>query len=272
MAKERSRSSEGAFQHYTVVRDNLASLPYEEACVLPLTLSTAAVGLFQKDYLALNHSTVDPKPTGEALLVWAGSTSVGSNAIQLAKAAGYEVITTASPKNFDYVKRLGASQAFDYRSPTVVQDIFLTLKNKFLAGAYALNNNGAESCMAVLEKCQGQKFIAMASFPWPEDFPGGRGQTRAIISMMFSVLEWQHSMWLKSKIKGTPVKFVIGDTLQDNEVSHVVYDDFLPQALAEGKYVAAPESLVVGHGFEIIQKAFEVQKGGVSAEKVVVTL
>jgi NADPH:quinone reductase-like Zn-dependent oxidoreductase len=47
---------------------------------------------------------VFPKPTGKTLLVWGGSTSVGSNAIQLGVAAGYEVVTTASPKNFDYVR------------------------------------------------------------------------------------------------------------------------------------------------------------------------
>ena len=53
-----NRSAEGAFQEYAVVRANLASpipssMPYESACVLPLCLSTAACGLFQKDYLAL---------------------------------------------------------------------------------------------------------------------------------------------------------------------------------------------------------------------------
>lgn len=94
MDGERNRSSEGAFQQYTVIRDNMAasipeSLSCENACVLPLTLSTAATGLFQKDCLALKYPSVPPKPNGEALLVWAGSSSVGSNAIQLATAAGY---------------------------------------------------------------------------------------------------------------------------------------------------------------------------------------
>ena len=273
----RNRSSEGAFQQYTVIRDNLAapipeSLSYENACVLPLTLSTAATGLFQRDYLALQYPTVPPKPTGEALLVWGGSTSVGSNAIQLAKAAGYEVFTTASSKNFEYVKRLGASQAFDYRSPTVIQDIILALKHKPLAGSFAIGNNGAESCIAVLEKSKGRKFVALASFPMPKNFPEGSGQNLAIFSMMFSVVWWQLSMWLKSKFKGIPTKFIIGDTLQNNEISNVVYEDFLPQALAEGQYVMAPEPFVVGHGLEYTQEAFDVQKKGVSAKKVVVTL
>ena len=276
-AEGRARSSEGAFQQYTVIRDNLAapiptSLSYEEACVLPLTLSTAAVGLFQKDFLALKYPTMDPKPSGETLLVWAGSTSVGSNVIQLAKAAGYEVITTASSKNFEYVKRLGASQVFDYRSPTVVQDLVLALKAKKLAGAYAISNNGAESCMSVLEQSQGRKFIANASVPWPDDFPEGRGQTLRVILLILSVGWWLLSIGLKSKIKGIQVKFLVGDTLQDNEVSKVVYEDFLPRALAEGKYFAAPEPLVVGHGLEHVQTGLDVQKKGVSAKKVVVTL
>jgi NADPH:quinone reductase-like Zn-dependent oxidoreductase len=113
-----NKSAEGAFQQYTIIRANLASpipssVPYENACVLPLCLSTAACALFQKDFLALQYPTVSPKPNGKSLLVWGGSTSVGSNAIQLAVAAGYEVITTASPKNFEYVKRLGAIEVFD---------------------------------------------------------------------------------------------------------------------------------------------------------------
>lgn len=61
--------------------------------------------------------------TGQTVVVWGGSTSVGSNAVQLAVAAGYEVVTTASPRNFDHVRALGASAVFDYNSSTVVQDI-----------------------------------------------------------------------------------------------------------------------------------------------------
>uniref|UniRef100_L2FBV1 Zinc-binding oxidoreductase n=1 Tax=Colletotrichum fructicola (strain Nara gc5) TaxID=1213859 RepID=L2FBV1_COLFN len=37
--------------------------------------------------------------------------------------SGYNVITTASPHNFDYLKELGASAVFDYKSPTVSEDI-----------------------------------------------------------------------------------------------------------------------------------------------------
>jgi hypothetical protein len=58
----------------------------------------------------------------------------------------------------------------------------------------------------------------------------------------------------------------------DREVSKAIYEDFMPQALAEGRYIAAPEPVVVGKGLDHIQAALDAQRQGVSAKKVVVTL
>jgi NADPH:quinone reductase-like Zn-dependent oxidoreductase len=162
MDLKNNKSAEGAFQEYTVVRANMvspipSSMPHENACVLPLGLSTAACGLFQKNFLALSYPTVSPKPNGKTVLVWGGSTSVGSNAIQLAVAAGYEVITTASPKNFNYVKKLGAVEVFDYRSTTVVKDIIEALRNRQSAGAFAIGNGSLNACIKVLAASRGKE-------------------------------------------------------------------------------------------------------------------
>jgi NADPH:quinone reductase-like Zn-dependent oxidoreductase len=46
-------------------------------------------------------------------LVYGGSTAVGLFAVQLAKLAGYKVVATASPKNFDLVKSYGADEVVD---------------------------------------------------------------------------------------------------------------------------------------------------------------
>ena len=134
MALTSNRRFHGAFQAYIVLPTVLVSttpsnLSYESTSVLPLAISTAACGLFQKDYLALQFPSVPAKPiASETVLVWGASTSVGSNAIHLAVAAGYEVIATASPKNFDYVKKLGASEVFDYRSESAVSDLISAFK------------------------------------------------------------------------------------------------------------------------------------------------
>lgn len=58
--QKHNRAAEGAFQTYTVLLAHMASpipsnLSYESASVLPLGVSTAACGLFQKDQLALQY-------------------------------------------------------------------------------------------------------------------------------------------------------------------------------------------------------------------------
>ena len=79
--------AKSAFQLYTVLLDHMTShipstLSYEQASVIPLGFSTAACGLFQKDQLELQLPSLSPNPTGETVLIWGGSTSVGVNAIQ----------------------------------------------------------------------------------------------------------------------------------------------------------------------------------------------
>ena len=131
----------GGFQLYTVAKEITVasipdSLPYEQAVVLPLSISTAAAGLYQKGFLEVPYPTIDPKPTGKTILIWGGSSSVGSTTIQFAVASGLTVVSTASKKNLEYVKALGAHHVFDYSSATVVQDILATLKGSTFVGAF----------------------------------------------------------------------------------------------------------------------------------------
>ncbi len=270
MDKDRNTSAEGAFQEYTVVLARMAApipgtMPYENAAVLPLALSTAACGLFQQDQLALQYPSAAATPTGQTLLVWGGSTSVGSNAIQLAVAAGYAVVTTASPRNFDYVKQLGASQVFDYRSTTVVHDIIAAFRGKTIAGALAIGTGSAEPCLDIVHACNGNKFVSMAS----TSVSFANGMTPQVLRKLVSS---NVSLQVKSRARHIRTKSIFGSTLKGNEVSTVIYEDFLPRALAEGRYVAAPEPYVVGRGLASVQAGFDMQRQGVSAKKVVVSL
>ncbi|MCJ1475381.1 hypothetical protein MMC13_004043 [Lambiella insularis] len=267
-------SAQGAFQAYTVLLSHMTShipstISYESAAVLPLGLSTAACGLFQKDQLALQLPTVPPKPTGKTVIVWGGSTSVGCNAIQLAIAAGYEVITTCSPKNFDYIKKLGASQAFDYKSKTVIADIIRAMNGKTCAGALSIGHRSAEACLDVLDKCKGdKKFLSMASYPNPQPPP----QTLVGLQTAAYFISSVTSMYFKSRARSIGTKFIWGSTLIHNEVGKAIYEDFLPKALAAGTFVAAPEPEVVGTALDYIQAACDRLKKGVSAKKLVVLL
>ncbi|TBU35309.1 NAD(P)-binding protein [Dichomitus squalens] len=51
---------------------------------------------------------------GQSVFINGGSTAVGSFAIQLAKAKGAHVAVSASGKNEEYVRNLGADEFFDY--------------------------------------------------------------------------------------------------------------------------------------------------------------
>lgn len=243
-------NNENAFQHFTILHSHMASqipegMQYEKAAVMPLGLSTAACGLFQqKPYLGLQYPT-EPrhKATGKAVLIWGGSSSVGANGIQLAVAAGYEVVTTASPKNIDFVKKLGASQVFDYNSPTIEDDLVDALKGQELAGA--LDCIGGKACTVsvnVVQRVAGKGIVTTTK--------GGAEQ----------------------EVEGVTVQRLFGTTLKDNGVGKAMFEDFLPKALAAGTFVPAPPPVVVGKGLESVQAAVDKIVEGVSAQKLVVSL
>ncbi|PYH79111.1 zinc-binding oxidoreductase CipB [Aspergillus uvarum CBS 121591] len=242
------RDQDHAFQAYTILQTNMASelpdtLSYKAAAVIPLGLSTAACGLFQDTHLALRYPSAPHRSsTKKTLLVWGGAGSVGSNAIQLAVAAGYEVVTTASPRNFDHATRLGACRVFDYRSPTVVDDLVAWLEGKTLVGAMdCIGFAATPMTVEVVRRSQGAKFVATVKggFEAPD---------------------------------GVTVKSVFGTTLKDNAVGKAIYEDFLPRALKAGSFIPAPEPLVAGHGLHSIQAAVDRQAQGTSAQKIVVVL
>ncbi|KAL9578565.1 MAG: hypothetical protein Q9212_005638 [Teloschistes hypoglaucus] len=245
------RKEEGAFQQYTVLRPQLTSiipnsLPFERAAVIPLCLGTAAAGLYDKDHLNLEHPSTTPKPMDQAVLIWGGASCVGSNAIQLAFASGYTVFTTASCKNLKYVRKLGAAQAFDYTKSTVTNEIISALEGKAIAGVFdAVGGLGAfESCLDVVGHFSftGRKFISTVRPP-PEKIPNG-----------------------------VEAKFANSGSIKDNKICEATFGTYIPQALAEGKFVAAPDPYIVGKGLEHVQAGLDLISKGMSASKAVITL
>ncbi|KAI1485261.1 hypothetical protein F5X96DRAFT_682952 [Biscogniauxia mediterranea] len=227
------------FSEYLTVKTHLASHPpshvsHEQASVVPLALITASVGLFGKGYLELQHPSVKRKPTGKSLLFWGGAT-IGSCTIQVAVSAGYEVITTASPKNFD---------------PTVQDDIISVLSAKASAGVLAIAGVDAESrasvtnaCLDVASEVDGVKFISMA-MPAPDKL-----------------------------LDGINAKFIIAfDLKTDLELGNAIFRDYLPNALASGKYTAAPPAEVLEEGLKALQEGLDILQKGVLVKKLVVTM
>ena len=87
-----------------IIAKKPARLEHAEAAAMALTCITALWAL---------EDTAKLKP-GETILIQGGAGGVAGFAIQLAKHLGATVITTASARNHDYVRQLGADRVVDY--------------------------------------------------------------------------------------------------------------------------------------------------------------
>ncbi|MCY4667929.1 MAG: NADP-dependent oxidoreductase [Rhodococcus sp.] len=83
-----------------------ATISMTEAASMPLVALTAWQALVER-------ANVQP---GQRVLIHAGAGGVGSIAIQLAKHLGATVATTASARNADFVRALGADTVIDYHN------------------------------------------------------------------------------------------------------------------------------------------------------------
>lgn len=99
------------------------SISMEEAASIPLVALTAWQVLVERAQLK----------KGQKVFIQAGSGGVGTIAIQLAKHLGAIVATTASVKNFDLLKKLGADTLIDYKTEdfeTVLKDYDVVLNSQ----------------------------------------------------------------------------------------------------------------------------------------------
>jgi NADPH:quinone reductase-like Zn-dependent oxidoreductase len=111
---------EGAYAEKIAIKAAIVAkkpdrLGHAEAAAMALTSLTALWAI--EDTAKLE--------AGETILIQGGAGGVAGFAIQLAKHIGATVITTASARNHDYVRRLGADRAIDYNK----EDFTKTVSN-----------------------------------------------------------------------------------------------------------------------------------------------
>jgi NADPH:quinone reductase-like Zn-dependent oxidoreductase len=144
---------EGAYAQYvvtesTALADKPASLDYIQAAAVPVGTMNAWQALF-------DHGKLQ---AGQTVLIHGGSGNVGLFAVQLAKWKGATVIATASAKNADFVRSLGADTVVAYdtqRFEDVVRDVALVLDT--------IGGDTQQRSFAVLKR--GGTLIALTSPP-----------------------------------------------------------------------------------------------------------
>jgi NADPH:quinone reductase len=108
----------GSYAEFTIASERIVArkpdgLSHIEAAGIPLAGGTAWEAVIRR--LAVRP--------GETVLIHGGAGGVGSFAVQFAKAAGAQVIATASKANHSFLKELGADVVIDYRDQDVAEQI-----------------------------------------------------------------------------------------------------------------------------------------------------
>jgi len=243
----------GAFQTYTLARTlSVSKLPanltFEQGAVIPMGIATASAALF--DSLGFPLPTVDPDPSTDqssALLVWGGSSSVGSNVIQLGRLLGFTVFATASSVHHEYLKSIGASEVFDYHSSSVVDGIVKAAEAVGKPIVYAVDAiSEAATLQASVEVLQRS---------------GAKGSKLAL------VLGWPESV---QKPKGLEVIQVgARNIFTKKNIAIWVFGNFLATALENKNFVPSPPVQLVEGGLRGLQTGLNILKKGVSGAKIV---
>lgn len=111
-------TKQGGYAEYAVTKANTVTVipegvTYEDAAALPTAGYTA--------YQALHYKL--PLERIQSILIHGGAGGVGGFAVQLAKLAGKQVISTASSHNHEYVKSLGADYVINYREDDLISKV-----------------------------------------------------------------------------------------------------------------------------------------------------
>ncbi|TLS21274.1 uncharacterized protein PpBr36_10615 [Pyricularia pennisetigena] len=259
-----SKPQDGAFAQYIVAREGMMikippGVSFTAAATLGVGVSTVGLGLFHQLGLPL---PTQPGVGKLPLLIYGGSTATGTLAIQLAKLAGLEVITTCSPHHFHMVRKLGADAVFDYKEPNVGSEIRKLTENALYHAFDCISTeHSARICADALSEHTTGKEPTYSALLYCE-FP--RRDVRVVVTVAQTIF-------------GEP--FTIPELGPENFPGDVDHFEFgkrfwkLTQTLlAEGKLKAHPADVRGGDLEGVLEGLEELRRGKISGKKLVYTL
>lgn len=196
---------DGAEAEYAIaLPDELAPKPRTldaiQAAAVPLSALTAWQALF-------THAGLSK---GQTALIHGGAGGVGTYAVQFARWAGANVITTASARNSDFLRELGANQVIDYATTPFeeaahdVDVVFDTVGGDTLTRSWQVVKDGGVVVSVVSPKPADYPAERGTRFVWFIVEPSGEqlreigalidaGQVKPIVSQVFPLAEARHA-------------------------------------------------------------------------------
>lgn len=250
------RPQDGAYALYSVVpATKVAILPssisFTDGVVVPFALEAAVCALSVKEpgpcmpgvlTPALNlpyPSLGSAPPTAKTIVVYGGSSSVGSMTTQIAAAAGIKVIAISGAHNFGLSKSCGAAEVFDHKDPSLVEKVVGAVGTSDLVGIF-------DAISIPTTYAHGLEILSKF----------GGGHLACVHPPPTEVLD---------NVKAGMI-FAVSD------VATPVWEEYVTSALEAGKLQCLPPPTVVGKGLSYVDEALKKSRAGVSGTKLVVEL
>ncbi|KAF4467831.1 zinc-binding oxidoreductase [Fusarium albosuccineum] len=240
-------AGQGAFSEYTLADENIcfkipSIIPLEQAATVPLAATTAWLALFRSQSLNIDRTA----GSGLQLLVWAGSTSVGLYAVQIAALFGFSVATVCSPRHFPLLHSHGAKHVFDYKDPDVIQKIRKALPEV----KYIFDTIGNETSSATASEAMSKSGGVLCTVRPAKEFTESVTPQTKVTSVFF------FTSFLKDLQLGT-------NLFPASEEDHQLASEFnqkLPELLA--RQMIRPNNPLAMHGFDRITEGFQAYRDG----------
>lgn len=240
-----------AYQRYALIKDELAIRCQEGVDLSALTSMTGnlstVTGMFSGSF-GLERPSLNgqaPPARGKKLLIYGGTSSLGSFSVQYLSQAGYAAVTTTSPRHSELVSKFGAQKVVDH-----TQDTEAVTKQLIAEGPYDYvidcisTAPTVQITAAVLAAQGGGKINCLLPAFGPETLPDG-------VSREFN--SWP--MFLETEEKA--------------ELKRWTHETYLSEGLAKGKIIPLPVKKISG-GLNNINEAIELLWKGVSGVKLIV--
>lgn len=242
----------GAFQKYVLAQSEAvvalpSNLSFEQGAVFPMAV---LAGLTAWTTIGISLDTRYTPQDKQAVLIWGGASSVGTVAVQSAKLLGFTVYVTASTRNHEYMKKLGAHAVFDYKDSDVVSQIVRQAQKDGvrLNTAHCVVQESLQPTLDVLMETKGDAPAKVAhSPPLPQDHP-----TLDNTTILFNF---------------PPAE----KTARDKHI-YQCFNGWLAKGLQLSTVVPSPAIQVEAGGLEGLNSALDKLKAGVSSTKIVVPI
>ncbi|KAI0826593.1 GroES-like protein [Trametes gibbosa] len=254
----------GAFAEYVRCRADLVwpipdALSYAEAATMSIGVLTCAQALYHTGRLELPLPGDDAVERDEWVFVYGGSSSCGQYAIQLARASGFKVVTTASPRNFELLRSLGATAVVDYHDPAVVQKVQAAAAGNTIR--YGVDAIALPATQELSQRVFGPAGGRLLTLLW-----ANKDTVRADVDVSFTLVHT--GLGRAFDMSGVHFPASPEDTAQ-----MVAFVETIPALVRQGRLKPNPVRLLGAGGLGAIPQGLKyLEEGKVSGEKLVVLL